>query len=162
MILSYLRHLLAFYNLPRHVIKSIVDPLGSHGDRGTSKAIDLTSYAKIPDTVAAKLIKLFTDVNDNEPRVQTTEKKNLLISYILVLGLMIDDYRADPYDLAVELRMSISELKKHYMEIGCKFKAVKEADRGAVDLKSAQRLYEAVLPVPLQFPTLRNAPKRKR
>ena len=107
------RSIIDYRNPPfiRKAINSIVEPLGSHGDRGTSKAIDLTSYANIPDTVAAKLIKLFTDVNGNEPRVQTTEKKNLLISYILVLGLMIDDYRADPYDLAVELRMSISDLK---------------------------------------------------
>jgi hypothetical protein len=75
---------------------------------------------------------------------------------------MIDDFRADPYDLAVELRMSILDLKKHYTELGCKFKSVKEADRGVADMRSAQRLYEVVLPVPLQFPSLRSTPKRKR
>lgn len=166
-ILSYMRHLLAFYNLPRHVIRSIVDPVGSHGDRKSSKAIDLRSYANIPNAVVAKILKLFTTVNqgaasESEARIQTAEKRNLLISYILVLGLMIDNFRADPYDLAVELKMSISDLKPHYMELGCKFKAVKEADRGVVDLKSPQRLYEVVLPIPLQFPTLKRKMRRKK
>eukprot|EP00250_Pteridium_aquilinum_P015668 c22690_g1_i1 orf=156-1583(+) len=165
-ILSYITHLLAFYNLPRRVIQSIVDPMGSHGDLQSSNAIDLRSYANIPNAVVAKSLKLFTTnqgtASESEARTQTAEKRDLLISYILLLGLMIDNFRADPYDLAVEMKKSILELKNYYMELGCKFKTVKEADRGVVDPKSAQRLYEAVLPMPLQFPTLKNKIRRKK
>ncbi|KAI5068500.1 hypothetical protein GOP47_0016845 [Adiantum capillus-veneris] len=162
MILSYMRHLLAFYNLPKHAIHSIVDPMGSHGNLESSNAIDLRSYAHIPDAVVAKILKRFTTVHrDKASRTQSAEKRDLLISYIIVLGLMVDNFHADPYDLAVEMKKSISALKRYYMELGCKFKTVKEADRGVVDLKSPQRLYEAVLPLPLQFPMLKNKLRRK-
>ncbi|MCO5557759.1 hypothetical protein L7F22_011330 [Adiantum nelumboides] len=163
MILSYMRHLLAFYHLPSKAINSIVDPMGSPGNLESSNAIDLRSYANMPHAVVAKMLKRFTTVHqrDKASRTQSSEKRDLLISYVIILGLIVDNFCADPYDLAVEMKKSISALKPYYMELGCKFKTVKEADRGVVDLKSPQRLYEAVLPLPLQFPTLKNRIRRK-
>ncbi|KAH7278983.1 hypothetical protein KP509_38G068000 [Ceratopteris richardii] len=165
-ILSYLKHLLAFYRLPRHLINSIVDPMGSQAKLSGSNSIDLTRYANIPDAVAGKILKLFTTVSEDmtsesEARTQTDEKRDLLINYILVLGLMVDNYRADPYDLGVELKKTISQLRPYYLELGCKFKSVKEADRGVAEPKtSLQRLYEITLPLPLRFPTLKNKKRR--
>lgn len=162
-IMSYIRHLLAFYNLPRPLIKSIVDPVGYRGDYNSSKAIDLRSHSNIPNAVAVKILKLFTTIDrtrDEEVRIQTVDNRNLLISYILLLGLMLDNYKADPFDLALELKMTISKLKPHYMELGCKYQVLKGKDRPERD--SLQRLYKVVLRVPLEFPQMTTNTRRRK
>eukprot|EP00249_Psilotum_nudum_P011723 c23346_g1_i1 orf=74-1456(+) len=157
-ILSYIRHLLAFYHLPRHCIKHIVDPVSFHEEIDNSKAIDLRAHLNIPHAVAVKILKCFTsscrDVmsGNMEVRTQTADNRNLLISYILVLGLMIDGFQVDPYDLAVELKVAVSKLKPYYLMLGCKY--IKQEKTGMLDQKGLPKAYKVVLHVPLEFPTM--------
>lgn len=101
---------------------------------------------KIPSILSLKFRAMF---EESDKKRLSDEKRNLLISYVLVLTLFADGYRSDPSDIAKDLRMNAIELRTHYEQLGCKF--VRE---GTVLL--------ATLPVPLQFPVIRIRRKRQR
>ncbi|KAL8118777.1 uncharacterized protein LOC141723945 [Apium graveolens] len=78
------------------------------------------------------------------------EKKKFLISHVLVLTLFVDGYRSDTFDIAKDLNTSVVELRKHWLELGCK-------------LVREKSTVFATLPVPLQFPVAKQRlRKRKR
>lgn len=74
------------------------------------------------------------------------DKRDLLISYVLVLTLYADEFRSDVSDIAKDLRMNPISLRPHYLYLGCK-------------LVSEKQKTLATLPLPLKFQDER---KRKR
>ncbi|KAL2609648.1 hypothetical protein R1flu_028221 [Riccia fluitans] len=156
-ILMYMKHLLAFHGAGHHMIKKAADPWGGGG--GSNLTVELG----IPGPIVTKFLNIFT-TKGTQPGSQGGAKRNkehveLQISYVLVLGLMADDYQADPYDLASELKMTVSQLRPHYEQLGCKFEQVRGEERkagGEADT-SAKNRWKVMLPVPLKFPILRNA-----
>ncbi|KAL6996295.1 hypothetical protein U1Q18_006428 [Sarracenia purpurea var. burkii] len=100
-------------------------------------------YHKIPSILLQKFSTMFAD---SDMKRLPDEKRDLLISYVLVLTLIADDFRTDPSDIARDLRMTGITLRPHYEHLGCKL--VREGS-----------LLLATLPVPLQFPKPR---KRRR
>lgn len=126
---------------------------GRHGN-----VVDVEGALRIPSPVASKFFKTFTQGSSGPSK----EQRNLLISYILILGLTVDGFLADPYDLGVELKMTVNQLKPYYLELGCKVEAQRAADRKGmpVDPSTGQGKFKVVLPTPLTFPTL--APRVQR
>lgn len=102
-------------------------------------------HHKIPGILNQKFSSMFA--LDSDSRRLTEEKKDLLISYVLVLTLYADEFRTDPSDIARDLRMSAVKLRAHFEHLGCK-------------LVSQNKVTMATLPVPLSFPRLRQ--KRRR
>ncbi|KAJ7552742.1 hypothetical protein O6H91_06G068500 [Diphasiastrum complanatum] len=164
----YLQYLLSFFNIPQHVLARASDPWGATGMFQDAKAVDLGSLLGMPPTITAKLLKLFTENGKSTSentfrRHRSHEHINLLISYILVLGLKIDSFEMDPYDLAVELKMTISQIRPHFLELGSKFETLKPTEKDTIDVNSNKMKYKVTLPVPLQFPKLiPSRQKRKR
>ncbi|KAK2983269.1 hypothetical protein RJ640_009283, partial [Escallonia rubra] len=129
-VLSYISHLVKFKD--------------KHSMDGVSSA----KYHKFPGILSQKFSTMFLE---SDSKRLSTEKNDLLISYVLVLSLFADDFRSDPSDIAKDLRMSEIALRRHYEHLGCKF--VSEGSIQRQTIKKATRL--ATLPVPLQFPVLR-------
>jgi DNA-directed RNA polymerase I subunit RPA49 len=98
---------------------------------------------RIPSILSQK----FSTVFSPESKRLSAEKNYLLISYVLVLTLYADEFRTDPTDIAKDLRMSSIKLRVHYEHLGCK-------------LSRQDSLLLFTLPLPLQFPTVRQ--KRRR
>ncbi|KAJ7552738.1 hypothetical protein O6H91_06G081000 [Diphasiastrum complanatum] len=103
----------SFFNIPQHVLRAS-DPWRATGMFQDDKAVDLGSLLGMPPTITAKLLRLFTEnekgtLENTWCRHRSHEHINLLISYILVLGLKTDSFEMEPCDLAVELKMTISQ-----------------------------------------------------
>ncbi|KAJ7951562.1 DNA-directed RNA polymerase I subunit rpa49 [Quillaja saponaria] len=110
-------------------------------------SMDGASSAKghrIPSILRHKFSTMFA-VSDTKRL--PAEKIDLLISYVLVLTLFADEFRTDYSDIAKDLRMSSVSLREHFEHLGCK-------------ILSRKNVRYATLPVPLQFPLLRQ--KRRR
>ncbi|RZC63813.1 hypothetical protein C5167_025593 [Papaver somniferum] len=82
------------------------------------------------------------DDGGKKNRETSGPKNDLLISYVLVLSLMVDDFNSDPTDIAQDLIMTRLKLRPHYLNLGVKM--VGEKGKGKFAL--------ATLPVPLNFP----------
>jgi DNA-directed RNA polymerase I subunit RPA49 len=98
---------------------------------------------RIPSILSQKFSTMFA----SESKRLSAEKNDLLISYVLVLTLYADEFRTDPYDIAKDLRMSPIKLRVHYEHLGCK-------------PSRQDNLLLFTLPLPLQFPVIRQ--KRRR
>ncbi|XP_072991748.1 DNA-directed RNA polymerase I subunit rpa49 [Typha latifolia] len=133
--LSYITHLLAFWersSFSRHS-KSVKHSKSSY-------------HSKIPRMVYQKLLRMFMD---SESHVLSTQKNELLIGYILVLTLFVDNFKSEPSDIARDLKMTFQSLKPYYQQLGCK-----------ISQKSPQQLPVITLPVPLKFPDLKKRRRR--
>ena len=93
---------------------------------------------RFPSMIKDKFSTMFDAVSKR----LSTEKNNLLISYVLVLTLFADEFQTSMTDIAKDLRMSNATLRTHYETLGCKVS--KKNDVSTV-----------TLPVPLQFPSVR-------
>lgn len=125
-------------------IFSYINHLLKYKDRNSMDASS-AKHHKIPGILNQKFSSMFA--LDSDSRRLTEEKKDLLISYVLVLTLYADEFRTDPSDIARDLRMSAVKLRAHFEHLGCK-------------LVSQNKVTMATLPVPLTFPRLRQ--KRRR
>lgn len=96
---------------------------------------------RFPGIIRDKFASMFDAVSGS----LSTKKRNLLISYVLVLTLFADEFQTSLTDIATDLRMKSPDLRKHYEALGCK-------------VSKKNNLLTVTLPVPLQFPSL----KRKR
>ncbi|GKF04869.1 DNA-directed RNA polymerase I subunit RPA49, partial [Tanacetum coccineum] len=67
------------------------------------------------------------------------DKRDLLISYVLVLTLFVDDFKTEFSDINKDLRMSTGALRPHFEFMGCKF-------------TRENNITLATLPAPLKFP----------
>lgn len=124
-ILSYITHLVKFK------------------DRHSMDGVSSAKHHKIPSILFQKFSTMFAG---SESKRLSDEKRDLLISYVLVLTLYVDDFRTDLSDIAKDLRMNPMSLRPHYQFLGCKL--VNEKGKTL-----------AMLPLPLQFQAER---KRKR
>ncbi|XP_059640688.1 uncharacterized protein LOC132282888 [Cornus florida] len=125
-ILSYIAHLIKFKD--------------KHSMEGVSSA----KHHKFPSILSQKFSNMF---GESELRRLSNEKSDLLISYVLVLSLFVDDFRSDPTDITKDLRMSVVAVRPYYEHLGCKF-----VRTGTISW--------ATLPTPLRFPKIRG--KRRR
>ncbi|PIA61319.1 hypothetical protein AQUCO_00300690v1 [Aquilegia coerulea] len=103
------------------------------------QSVDRTSSTKnhhIPAILNNKFLAIFAESGKFNSSV---EKRNLLVSYVLVLTLIADGYRTDISDIAKDLKMMSTELRKHYVNLGCQIKR-----------EGNSMLW--TLPVPLDFP----------
>lgn len=101
--------------------------------------VSSAKHHKLPSILSQKFSTMFGSTKDKRIPL---DKLNLLISYVLVLSLIADDFRSDPSDIAKDLRMGTFDLRTHYEYLGCKF--VKE-----------NLSIVATLPVPLEFKTIK-------
>ncbi|KAF5931814.1 hypothetical protein HYC85_027985 [Camellia sinensis] len=125
-VFSYITHLIKFKD--------------KHSSEGSSSA----KHHKIPSILVQKFSTMFAN---SDSKWLTDEKKDLLISYVLVLTLIADGFQTYPSDIAKDLRMTTMNVRQHYQNLGCKF------------LRTGNSSV-ATLPVPLQFPKL--VQKRRR
>ncbi|THF96748.1 hypothetical protein TEA_029816 [Camellia sinensis var. sinensis] len=125
-VFSYITHLIKFKD--------------KHSSEGSSSA----KHHKIPSILVQKFSTMFAN---SDSKWLTDEKKDLLISYVLVLTLIADGFQTYPSDIAKDLRMTTVNVRQHYQNLGCKF------------LRTGNSSV-ATLPVPLQFPKL--VQKRRR
>lgn len=93
----------------------------------------------------------FFDMFSPERRRLSTEKSNLLISYVLVLTLHADDFQTDPADIAKDLRINTISLRKHFENLGCKLERKQRGSTSSV----------FTLPTPLKFPEPMQKRKRR-
>lgn len=91
--------------------------------------------------------KFSTMFADPEAKRMSTDKLELLISYVLVLTLYADEFETDYSDIAKDLRVSSLTLRPRFERLGCK-------------IIRRKNLSLATLPIPLQFPQVRR--KRRR
>ncbi|GAB4852850.1 hypothetical protein Ancab_017047 [Ancistrocladus abbreviatus] len=125
-VLSYITHLIKFKE--RHS----VDGFSS------------TKQHKFPNILFQKFSNMFVDT---EKKRLSDDKIGLLISYVLVLTLFVDEFQTDPIDIARDLRMTSMSLRVHFESLGCKF-------------RRKNNVTVATLPVPLEFQTMRKRRRR--
>lgn len=131
-ILSYITHLINFYKLT-----CFRRPNRNFETEATMKF-------KIPHPIFQKLVDLFLDPASS---VLSTEKKELIIGYILVLTLFADKFSTEPTDVSKDLGFSKANLTVYFKQLGCKYQ-YSSFDKSLW-----------TLPAPLQFP---NVGKRKK
>lgn len=136
-IFSYISYLLKFKNLPNKI--------------RNSKPTFHNAYEMhhgIPVTLFQKFDKMFGN-SDSAVDYMLDEKRDLLISYVLVLTLFADGFQTEISDIASDLKMTPLKLRAHYQLLGCK-------------LSSAKRVVTVTLPVPLKLPELRRRMRSKK
>uniref|UniRef100_A0A0D6QTE5 DNA-directed RNA polymerase I subunit rpa49 n=1 Tax=Araucaria cunninghamii TaxID=56994 RepID=A0A0D6QTE5_ARACU len=144
-VFSYITHLLNFKGMPVFAIKRLVKAKATlEHDKDGKGTAHLTESSKIPGVTLAKFLKLFSDSKGDTPR----EKKDLLISYILVLTLIADNFETDTADIAKDLKMIMHDVVSRYKELGCQ-------------TKKSGASYRVTLPLPLTFPKLKVQSARK-
>ncbi|KAL3840792.1 hypothetical protein ACJIZ3_025383 [Penstemon smallii] len=125
-VLSYITHLIKFK------------------DRHSMDGVSSAKRHKLPSILSQKFTSMFG--TRKEKRIPD-EKQHLLINYVLVLSLFVDDFRTDVADICKDLRMDNLRLRTHYGYLGCKLVRENQATL-------------ATLPLPLKFETVRK--KRRR
>ncbi|KAA0059416.1 DNA-directed RNA polymerase I subunit rpa49 [Cucumis melo var. makuwa] len=125
-------------------IFSYITHLIKYKDQHSMGDVSSAKGHKIPSMLRQKFSSMFPTA---ESRRLSADKINLLISHVLVLTLFADEFSSDPADIAKDLRTSPYDLRLHFDNLGCKF-------------IRKNNLSLATLPVPLQFPELRQ--KRRR
>lgn len=149
-ILVYLRHLFTFHKTPHYILRNAgADPGRFSQETG------------IPGIIVSSFLDRFTGESSSDQsgqsqvRLQSKQHKDLLISYCLILGLAVDDFQTDPYDMALELKQAINAIRPYYKELGCKFDARSANERKELgDHDSGQGKWKVTLPVPLKFPQI--------
>lgn len=124
-------------------IFSYISHLIKFKDQHSMDGVSSAKGHKIPSILFQKFSTIFSPVSKR----LSAEMNDLLISYVLVLTLYADEFQTDPSDIAKDLRMSSVKLRVHFEHLGCK-------------LSRKNNLLLFTLPVPLQFPMVRQ--KRRR
>ena len=87
-----------------------------------------------------------------------------LITHILALTLVLDNFVTDSHDIREDLKLETKHISKYYAELGCTVALPTEAERVATNLKKVEagmhRL--AKLRLPLVFPKIRVPAARKK
>lgn len=125
-IFSYINHLIKFKD--------------KHSMDGFSSA----KHHKLPNILTQKFNDMFAN---QESKRLADDKRDLLISYVLVLTLFADNFKTEFTDIAKDLRMSTGDLRRHFEFLGCKF--IRE-----------NSIMLATLPAPLKFPEVRMRRRR--
>uniref|UniRef100_A0A1J3G8U3 DNA-directed RNA polymerase I subunit RPA49 n=1 Tax=Noccaea caerulescens TaxID=107243 RepID=A0A1J3G8U3_NOCCA len=126
------------------VVLSLLTHLIKFKDLNSLDGFSSAKNHKFPGIIRQKCKRLFKDSDEGR---MPNDKINLLISYVLVLALHVDNFKTDPEDIAKDLRISQIELRKHLENLGCKYSRDK-----------SNTFYS--LHVPLKFPQIMR--KRRR
>ncbi|XP_030490687.2 DNA-directed RNA polymerase I subunit rpa49 [Cannabis sativa] len=94
---------------------------------------------RLPRIILQKFSSMFEDPDSHK---LSPDKHSLLISYVLVLTLHADGFRANLTDIAKDLKLDTGTLREHYEHLGCK-------------LVRDKKTLVATLPTPLKFPSMR-------
>ncbi|KAM0952993.1 putative RNA polymerase I associated factor, A49 [Dioscorea sansibarensis] len=135
-----LKNMAAIYSYITHLVTFM-----SRVSRG--RRVSNAVSHNIPRVVYQKFTGLFIDP---ESHAVSAEKRELLIGYILVLTLFVDDFQSEPADISKDLKIPNSELKPYYKQLGCKL--LHDPNR---------KKFVQALCVPLKFPE-RRLHRRKR
>ncbi|KAL1212063.1 hypothetical protein V5N11_028272 [Cardamine amara subsp. amara] len=129
-------------------VLSLLTHLIKFKDMNSMNGFDSAKDHRLPKIIRQKCTSLFRDPESERIPV---DKAYLLISYILVLSLHVDNFKSDPEDIAKDLRMDAFDLRKHFENLGCKI------SRG----KGTTTTF-ATLPTPLKFPEIRRRRKTQK
>ncbi|GJW77532.1 DNA-directed RNA polymerase I subunit RPA49 [Tanacetum coccineum] len=104
-----------------------------------------TKHHKLPNILTQKFHDMFA-ITEPKSRL-SDDKRDLLISYVLVLTLIVDNFKTEFSDIAKDLRMPTGALRPHFEVLGCKF-------------TRENNITLATLPAPLKLPEVKM--KRRR
>ncbi|KAJ8558089.1 hypothetical protein K7X08_004855 [Anisodus acutangulus] len=96
-------------------ILSFITHLVKFKDKHSMDGVSSSKHHKIPVILFQKFSSMFAIADSKR---LPDEKRDLLISYVLVLTLFADDFHTD---IDKDLRMSAVTLWPHYEYLGCKF-----------------------------------------
>ncbi|KAL6211210.1 hypothetical protein ACLB2K_016437 [Fragaria x ananassa] len=105
-IFSYIMHLIKFNDLHSKE---------RHGHGIPSEKASSAKAHRFPGIIRDKFASMFDAVSGS----LSTKKRNLLISYVLVLTLFADEFQTSLTDKASDLRMKSPDLRKHYEAARC-------------------------------------------
>ncbi|XP_071691555.1 uncharacterized protein [Rutidosis leptorrhynchoides] len=126
-IFSYINHLIKFNDMHHSM------------DDHSRDGLSLVKNHKFPSILTQKFNDMFVDP---ESKKLTNARRGLLISYVLVLTLFVDDFKTKFTDIASDLKMKPGALRDYFKMLGCKF--IRE-----------NNITLATLPAPLKFPEVR-------
>mmetsp|Transcript_9095 Transcript_9095/g.15550 ORF Transcript_9095/g.15550 Transcript_9095/m.15550 type:complete len:328 (+) Transcript_9095:400-1383(+) len=153
-------------NLPAHVQKAALLVYWSHlwlfymrSDKARDTPEEYASKNFAPMITVQKLFATFTDQERNRTGTisyfQPKSKKDLLLSYMLALALIIDDFSSEPALIVRDVGIQRAKLLLHFRNMGCIIKCTGRK-KGAEDPGAL-----ALLQVPLVFPPPRKNAKRR-
>ncbi|KAK8965906.1 hypothetical protein KSP40_PGU008066 [Platanthera guangdongensis] len=102
-ILSYITHLINFWK-----VAVAARP------KANPNFMEAMFKYEVPQVVFQKFMTMFLDSN-----VLSSEKNELLISYILVLTLFADDFHTNSADIERDLAMDRTSLRPYFQQLGC-------------------------------------------
>ncbi|XP_074619374.1 DNA-directed RNA polymerase I subunit RPA49-like isoform X1 [Acropora palmata] len=108
---------------------------------------------EVPDVIKNRLFSLFS-IEKGKSRAIPKRLKDKLVSYILVLALIIDDYSLEYSVILKDLGMAASRLKFHLKAIGCVVNSTRRlpGKRKAGDVLEPQRQMASLqVPLPPDF-----------
>ncbi|XP_076881203.1 uncharacterized protein LOC143529264 isoform X1 [Bidens hawaiensis] len=108
-IFSYINHLIKF--------KDKNSKEGQFKDKKSKDGRSSEEHYKLPNILSQKFNDMFANT---ESRWLAGDKKDLLIRYVLVLALFVDDFKTDFTDIAKDLRMTTGALRTHFEYLGCR------------------------------------------
>ncbi|GKD42623.1 DNA-directed RNA polymerase I subunit RPA49, partial [Tanacetum coccineum] len=120
-------------------IYSYINHLIKFKDKHSMDGFSSAKHHKLPNILTQKFNDMFANA---ESKRLVDDKRDLLISYVLVLTLFVDDFKTEFSDIAKDLRMSTGALRPHFEFLGCKF-------------TRENNITLATLPAPLKFPEVR-------
>lgn len=87
-----------------------------------------------------------------------------LITHILALTLVLDNFVTDSHDIREDLRLEMKHIAKYYAELGCTVALPTKIERAAMNLKKVEGVTHrlAKLRLPLVFPKMRVPAAKKR
>ncbi|KAG5537932.1 hypothetical protein RHGRI_025130 [Rhododendron griersonianum] len=125
---------------------SYINHLVKFKDKYSMEGCSSAKHHKIPSILSQKFSTMF---GYSDKKRLEDEKRDLLISYVLVLTLIADDFRTAVPDITKDLRLDSVTVKSHFENLGCK-------------LMIKNKVLLATLPVPLMFPKAKYKHKPKR
>ncbi|EDO33328.1 predicted protein [Nematostella vectensis] len=115
--------------------------------------------SNVPDMIKNKLLRMFTLENPQRRgnRLVPKRLKDRLLSYILVLALIIDDFIVDCNSIGKSLKMDPKKVANHMRVLGCSVDSAGTGRKRKVDGETAAadtRTASLVTPLPPNFPNI--------
>ena len=133
---------------------------------GSKQGRQIPKLEEVPDLVAGwgsdivnGLARRFT-----EGSIVNKWNHDNLITHILALTLVLDNFITDSHDIREDLKLETKNISKYYLELGCTVALPTETERTALNLKKAEAITRrlAKLRLPLVFPKMRLPAARKK
>ncbi len=88
----------------------------------------------------------------------------MVLSHILALTLVVDDFKTDVKDIRQDLKIELKDLKSLFKELGCPLRNPTETELKSLRIPKAESALHqhAQLKLPLTFPKARVPVKRRR